>query len=325
MADPALVLLILIGASSADRPHAPLLSTAVSDGLGRSARIVVEERDADPSDEEAASLADGMRGSAVAEIAWGDEQHTRARVHVYLAADRSWYDRELSFEKGDALEERERAIGFLVGAMIRDTEAALTMPPRPPVVVSEPARAPVVRAPEIDAPAPPPPARETASRFAVDVAGLVSTGIDGDAAGLGPSLRGRVVVAGALSLHAGASLGFGSIAGADARMTTTRLVAGGRFRWLTVARDLSFDLGLEALAVNHAVRRDDPIAARDRWLAGAHTDVGVGWRASRLLEPFATVGVDAVLGKTPINVAGVRLAQIPPFRGVAELGVRMHF
>jgi hypothetical protein len=52
---------------------------------------------------------------------------------------------------------------------------------------------------------------------------------------------------------------------------------------------------------------------------------GSPWRASALLEPFATAGVDVVLGKTPISVAGSRLAAIPPLRMVFELGVTMRF
>jgi hypothetical protein len=320
MADPTLVLLIVIGTSAADRPHGSVLGAAVVDALGREARVLVEERADDPSDAEAAALADGIRGSAVAEISWGDETHSRARLHVYLATDRTWYDRDVAFEPGDALEERERAIGFLVGAMLRETER-MSLPARPPLVVVS---APVLPTSAAEVVAPPP-RREPPGRFAVDVSGTMTTGIQGDAPGIGPSLRGHVSVAEALSLHAGGSLGFGSIPSADARMRTTRLVAGARLRWLTVARDLSFDLGVDALVVNQAVRRTDPAADRDRWLGGGHADLGIAWRATPFLEPFASVGVDAVLGKTPVTVAGSRVADVPPLRSVLELGLTMRF
>jgi hypothetical protein len=283
----------------------------------------VEERADDPSDAEAAALADAIRGSAVAEIAWGDETHARARLHVYLAADRTWYDRDVAFEAGDALDERERAIGFLVGVMIRETEGmVLSLPARPPPVTSQ--TAPPVPTSAAEVPAPPI-ARKEPRRFAVDVRGVMTTGIEGDAASLGPSVHAGVVVAESLALDAGGSLGFGSIEGADARMTTTRLVAGARWRWLTIGRDLSFDVGLAALAVHHAVRRADPAADRSRWLAGGHADVGLGWQASELVEPFVIGGVDAVSGNTPINVGGARLGHIPPFRAVLELGLKVHF
>ena len=326
MADPTLVLLIVIGASAAERPQGSTVSAAVADALGRDARVLVEERADDPSDAEAAALADAIRGSAVAEISWADAGHARARLHVYLASDRSWYDRDVSFDRADALAERERAIGFVVGAMIRETQG-MVLPPaaRTPPVIPTPAP-PLIStstsAAEVDArPVP----REEERRFGADVAAVATTGIDGDAPGLGPSFRGHVFVTDALSLHAGASLGFGSIEAADARMSTTRIVAGGRARWLTVGRDLSFDLGIDALAVHHAVHRAEPFADRSRWLAGAHTDFGLAWRASAFVEPFATAGVDAVLGNTPIAVAGIRLAQIPPLRAVFELGVKMRF
>lgn len=324
MADPTLVLLIVIGTIPGARPHGSIISAAVNDALGRGARVLVEERPDDPSDAEAAALADALRGSAVAEIAWGDEAHSHVRLHVYLSADRTWYDRDVSFEPGDALGERERAIGFVVGAMIRETEGiTLTLPARPRPIVSQPASPVPTSAAEIVVA--PPVLEEEPRRFGIDVAGVITSGIDGEAAALGPSLRGRVVVGDALSVDAGASFGFGSIDAAEARTTTTRIVAGGRWRWLTIGRSLSLDVGLEALVVHHAVRRADPAADRDRWLAGAHADLGAGWRASELLEPFVTGGLDAVSGNTPIHVAGVRLAQIPPFRGVLEVGVKMRF
>lgn len=323
MADPTLVLLIVIGTLPGARPHGSTISAAVIDALGRGARVLVEERPDEPSDAEAAALADAVRGSAVAEIAWGDEAHSHVRIHVYLAADRTWYDRDVSFEPGDALGERERAIGFLVGAMIREPEGiTLTLPPRPQPTVSQPASPVPTSSAEIVAT---PPVHEEPKRFSIDVAGVLTSGVEGKAGALGPSLRGRVVVGDALSVDAGASFGFGSIDAAEARTTTTRIVAGGRWRWLTIGRSLSLDVGLEALVVHHAVRRADPAADRDRWLAGAHADLGAGWRASELLEPFVTGGLDAVSGTTPINVGGVRLAQIPPFRAVLEVGVKVRF
>jgi hypothetical protein len=321
MADPALILLILIGASAGERPHGATMSAAISDALGRDARVLVEERDSDPTDAEAASLADAMRGSVVAEVSWTDERHAQAHVHVYLALDRSWYDRDIAFEPADALDERERAIGFMVGAMIRATESSvLAVPARPVVVASEPSRPASLTPPPVV-----PPPREEPSRFAVDVAGMIMTGIAGVSGGLGPSLRAHVAINDAFSVHVGGALAFGSIPDAGARMATTRLIGGGRWRWLTVARDLSFDVGLDALVVHHAVRRSSPVASRDRWMMGAHTDVGVGWRATTALEPFVTMGVDGVLGTTPITVAGARTAEIPPFRAVGELGLKVHF
>ena len=322
MADPTLVLLILIGASAADRPHAATVGDAIGDALGGDARILTEERSSALADAEAASVADGVGGSAVAEIAWSDGDHTHARLHVYLSADRIWYDRDVSFEPDDAPAERERAIGFLVGTMIRETAAVgLSLPVRPPAVTSQPLPAAAPRAEVVVPPAP----REATSRLAVDFGGVATSGIEGAAPSLGPLLRGHVTVGGGLSLHAGGSMGFGSIDAADARMMTSRLVGGARWTWWTVARGLSFDVGLDALAVNHAVQRADPAADRDRWLAGAHADVGVGWRASDILEPFATGGLDAVGGSTPITVGGSRVTQIPPFRATVELGLKTHF
>jgi hypothetical protein len=200
--------------------------------------------------------------------------------------------------------------------MIRATEQAAPTP-----APSTPATAPPVLAPlpVVVAPPPRPP------RLAADVAGVMTAGIGGDAPSLGPSIRGHLIIVTPLSVHIGASLGVGTIDDAEARMTTTRITAGGRWVWLTVARDVSFDVGLDVLAVNHVVRRTAPAADRDRWLGGAHADLGIAWRVSALVEPFANGGLDGVAGNTPITVAGRALAHIPPVRAVAEAGVRLRF
>ena len=322
MADPTIVLLIIVGLTAAERPRGSVVSSAVGAGLGTNARVLVEERTAQPTDADATSTADRLGGSAIAEISWADSTHSRARLHVYLVSDRSWYDEELAFEASDAAEDRERSVGLLVGAMIRARQADEPAPPAPP---PPPPSAP---------PLTPPPAEGSTAviapasrmRFGFDVGGFGMAGIGGEAPGLGPALRARLVMSSSVSLHGGAALGFGSLPDAAAHMTTTRLAFGGRWRFPPLLNgDVAFDVGLEAIVVHHAVSRTDPEASRDRWLPGGHLDGGLAWSLGRALELYATLGADAVLGVTPITLAGQRVGQIPPVRGTAEIGARILF
>ena len=336
MADPTIVLLIVVGLTAAERPHASIVSSAVSSALGTSARVLVEERGTSPTDAEAATTSERLGGSAIAEIAWVSSAHVRAHMRVYLDSDHTWYDQELSFDTLDAPEDRERSIGLLVGAMIRSrqsdapaTSAEVPPAPAPPrALETAPANvaATLVAPPTTDRP---PPANNVASRrmrLGFDVGGLGMTGIGGEAPGLGASVRARLVFTPALSIDGGAGLGFGSLSGAGAQMTTTRIVLGGRWVFARVTRtNIAFDVGLEGVVVHHDVRRSAPDASRDRWLSGGHVDVGAGWPLTSALELYAMVGTDVVLGTTPITVAGERVTSIPPVRGVLEAGARFFF
>lgn len=332
MSDPTLVLLIIVGLTAADRPRGSILSTAVGSGLGTDARILVEERASTPTDQEAASTAERIGGNAIAEIAWADAAHSRARLHVYLASDRAWYDQELAFEAPDAPEDRERSIGLLVGAMIRarqsDAEGAPPPVVAPPVTPRAPATAPpLVQAPPVgEQPGPSRAPSQRQWRLGVDVGGLGMTGLGGDGTGLGPALRGRFVVSRLLSLHGGGTLGFGTLHDAGADLTTTRLALGGRFRFARLANGVvALDAGLEGLAVRHVVRRALPEASRERWLSGGHVDAGAAFVLGSAIEVYTTVGMDVVAGATPITLAGERVAEIPLVRGTIEAGARLFF
>lgn len=332
MADPTIVLLIIVGLTAADRPRGSVVSTAVGSGLATDARILVEERTSTPTDGEATSTAERLGGSAIAEISWGDGAHGRARLHVYLASDRAWYDQELTFDALDAPEDRERSIGLLVGAMIRARQSEEAGAAAAPAVAAPPPPAPAL-APAI---LPSPPVAEQPGpmgapaarlwRVGFDVGGLGMAGISGEAPGLGPSVRARFVLNRALSLHGGVALGFGSLTSAGADLTTTRIALGGRFRFARLAKgSVGLDAGLEGLAVHHVVRRAAPEASRDRWLSGGHVDLGAAFALAPALEVFATVGLDVVAGATPITLGGERAAEIPPVRGTIEAGARLFF
>ncbi len=337
MADPIIVLLVVVGLTAGERPRGNVVSSAVEAALGASARVLVEERTSTPLDADATSTATRLGIGAIAEIAWADQARSHAHLHVYLANDLSWYDQDLSFDVTDALEDRERSAGLLVGAMIRARQ-----PEERTSAAPAPAAAPGATALDATAPgatAPPPPAIDAAPisapdiatlrgwRFAIDVGGLGMAGVGGEAPGLGPAMRARVLLDRSASIHAGVAVGFGSLADAGATMTTTRLALGGRWRFPSLFRTdaVVFGLGLEAVAVHHAVTRSAPDASRDRWLGGGHLDGGVDWSLGRAFELYGTVGSDVVLGATPITLAGQQVAKIPQVRATAEIGARITF
>jgi hypothetical protein len=324
MADPTIVLLIVVGLTAVERPRGSVVSSAVEAGLGSTARVLVEERSSTPIDADATAMANRLGIGVVAEMAWTDATHARAHLHVYLASDLSWYDQDLSFDSADATEDRERSAGLLVGAMIRarQPEEPAQPPPAPAPVVSAPA-------PTADEPGPTPTASSLRNRrrFAIDVGGFGMAGVGGEAPGLGPSMRARVLLDRPASLHAGVAVGFASLPAATATMTTTRLALGGRWRFPSLLRTdtVVVGLGLEAVAVHHAVTRAAPEASRDRWLGGGHLDIGVDWSLGRAFELYGTVGSDVVLGATPITLAGQLVAEIPQVRAIAEIGARITF
>jgi opacity protein-like surface antigen len=341
MADPTIVLLVVVGLTAGERPRGSVVSSAVEAALGASARVLVEERTSTPLDADATSTATRLGIGAIAEIAWADQSRSHAHLHVYLASDLSWYDQDLSFEVTDALEDRERSAGLLVGAMIRarQTEEHAAAAPAPAASPPTASGATAPNATASGALAPPPSVTDDAAisapdvatlrrlRFAIDVGGFGMAGVGGEAPGLGPAMRARVLLDRSASLHAGVAVGFASLPAAAATMTTTRLALGGRWRFPSLLRSdaVVLGLGLEAVAVRHAVTRAAPEASRDRWLAGGHLDGGVDWSLGRAFELYGTVGSDVVLGATPITLAGQKVAEIPHVRATAEIGARITF
>jgi hypothetical protein len=322
MADPILVLLIVL-ATGDDRPRSALVGGTAREAVGSETRILVEEPAAPPNDDEAARLSERLHASAVAEVRWDDPRHDRAHVHLYLADDHRWYDRDVSFEAADAPDERDRAVGFLVGAMVR---AALPSPvPDPPSVVAV-AAAPIAPGPPAENPTLVQPGARTVL-FAADIAAEGAVGIAGEATAIGPSARAIASFHGPFGLQLGGALRFGEVQAAQASSRTVRIGAGGFWRALETRgpRGIEVRLSLDVLAVHHQVHRESPDLARERWVAGLLVGAAVGWHATSTLEPFVGAGVEGVFGPTPITVAEREVAEIPPLRATVTLGFRIHF
>jgi hypothetical protein len=326
MTEPLVVLLVLVGAAgAADAPSA--VPGAVREALATDARVVVEHALSDPPDERSVAMGARLDASAVAEIAWADDEQRRARVHLFLRDDGRWYDREVGFEPSDSRGEKERAVGYVVGAMVR---GSLPPPADEPTVPPPAPVAPLV-APEVSSPPPRERPAEVSAPpekrwwWGVDLAASSGVPLDGHGLGLGPGARARGMY-GNIGLVVGAAMRFARVDAAEATVRSTRLSAGLSLRAAQRGeRGLELLGDFQAIVAEESVSRPFPPASRSRWLAGGGLGASLAWRFPNGLAPFVGAGLEALSGPTVLRVQGREVGELPPFRAVLELGGRFRF
>lgn len=295
--------------------NGPNVGDAIRDTLGTNTRVLVEDRRELFTDREMASTAQRTRADAVATVAWSAPDAANAHVRIFLASNGAFYDRDLAFAPADAITERERSVGFVVGAMVQSAAAEpapLAKEPPPPAVIPAP--------PVSDRVGPPPSVRA----FSVEAALAGTAGIGGAALGVGPrigigwSFDPRFVV------RASGSSVFGSIEDASASTVTYRIAGSMGWRVLSLPRS-RLELSLGAVVVNHHVARAMPEATRDRWTSGGQLGLRFECRAWQRLWPFVGVTGELVGGRTPIVVKERTTAEIPLLRILADAGVAAAF
>lgn len=317
MADPAVVLILILAGGAGERP-APDVAAAAREALGEDVRVLVESRSETPTDEEARRMGEQVHAAAVAELRWDEEEQRRAYVHLYLGDERRWYDRDLEFRAGDDARERARAVGYLIGAMVRVSLAAQEAPSTPPPQPSPPS-------------VPAPPAAEDRpvdrsprpARFAFDAAADAWTGIGSDARGLGPAMRGHFFFSEHVGLTLGGGVRFGDVGAVDASARVIRLGGGVAARAVFAERWETIIL-VEPVAFHHSVVRETPRATRDRWLFGGRLGTSLCLRLGPV-DPFVGLAIEATAGETAIVFGAERVGEIPAFRAAAEVGVRGRF
>ncbi len=320
MADPALVLLILIAAREGEHTRGSVVGSGLREALGEDVRLLVEEREVPRSDADARELGERLHASAVAELAWSDRTRSRARLHVFVSADKTFYDRELTFAPGDDPGERERAVGFLLGAMVRAVEREQSEARTEERPLQDPERK------RSEAPVAPTQA-EAPGRLAIDLGVTSALSVSGAGTGAGPAAAAQVRASRFVSARVSGAARFGAIAAAEATITTLRFGAGAAAS-AVVPREgqpLSLQIGLEAIAVNLAVHRERPSATRDRWVPGIYATILAGFRLTARFEPYVGLSAEAIFGTTPIVVDERTLATIPVLRAGADAGVRLRF
>jgi hypothetical protein len=161
---------------------------------------------------------------------------------------------------------------------------------------------------------------------AIDAIALGATGSGG---GLGVGIRARWFFHPQLGLSLGLATRRGEIPEAHAFADTKLASLGLTFRY-TRAADAAFSLGgrVDYLFTSHEVGRfpaqSGPAERSRRFVSGADLFVEADWNITGSAALLANAGAEVSFSDDAI-LDGRELAELPPFRGVIELGVRARF
>jgi hypothetical protein len=309
--------------------------------LGRDAHVQSELVVDDPPDVETLSRAEDADG--VVEISFSADGQ-KAHLHCYVAREKRWLDREISFGESrgslrSEISERGRLLGFAVATMYAaepDIDASKSEPDlerSPEAKAALPASA-AVPGPSVAkaagaSPADTVPQRARDPRRAAEFGAVMSSGLGGKAPGIGASAGFRLGLAGPVWGRVFVAGRSGNIPAAQANTRTALLGGGVAIALLPPASFIELGLRADAFAsyfdVSHLSEDDVEPDLRSRWQAGGDLVAEAGYRFTPSAGVFLGAGIEALLGRTEIYTHHNRVAVVPPFRAVAELGFRTHF
>jgi hypothetical protein len=320
-------LIVLVIAQDVRDPSLSAFDRTLRSALGPQARVELVHVAEDPPDQESVARSASLDG--VVELSWAPD-HASARLHCYVSRGERWVDREISFGggAGDPLHEaaeRGRLLGFAVATMFDESEAperlrsagssnTATKPQR----LARPPRATEVPRPERRAPA-----------RSLEFSGIMSSGIEGTASGLGASAGLRWQWLGPLALRGVVAGRAGNVPTAQATTATAQVGAGASWGFMPLAS--TYELGVRADALlsyfqaTHLSEDDVVPDTKSRWLPGFDVLMEGGVRFAGSAGVFAGFGLEAMVGSTEIYTHGRRVAVVPPLRLVGELGFRTRF
>jgi hypothetical protein len=322
---PAIATLVIyLSAADAADPGAPVLVRSAQEVLGDQAQVELRTTASELPDSALSSTEPGV--DAAASVVWLNSEHRRAAVHCYVGRLHRVVKRELSFDEDADPKERERMLGFVVASLLtpesEQREQRLEPEPRPDETHAQSNSIE-------EANARPAAAREHFVGMA-ELVGLGATGIGGTGSGFGASLAGRWLFAPSLALRLAAGLRRGDIPEASAT-SEMEFVGLGLAIEAPVTRSSRFSVGgrASALLLRHEVDHlsaDDSLPDRkSRLIPGADAVFESGWRFSSSAGVVAGVGAELALGHTDVLVKGKEVAEIPPLRGLVELGIQARF
>jgi hypothetical protein len=247
-------------------------------------------------------------------------------VHCYVAKSRQIVEREITFDDNAPANDRERMLGFVIASMLPPESGALPEPATP--TAPTPVKAVVGEAPAGDGSA----ASQQRARFVgmAELVGLGASGFGGTASGLGAEVAGRWFFQRALSLRISGGLRHGDIPEASAISEVqffglglafeapvssgSRVALGGRVSGLVLRHE-----------VVHLSSDDREPDRKSRVLPGVVAVFEASWHFSSGAAFVAGVGSELAFGHTDILVKGREVTEIPPLRGLAELGIQADF
>lgn len=328
---PQLVLFVFILTPGLAEPTLTSFERAAREVLGAKAELHLETLTEPLSDDQAIEKAKDALG--VAKLVWSDDRQ-QVLLHCYLAEQRRWVDRTVSFTSSDQDAERGRWLGFAVASMFTSAGAPAT--PRDeaqkPKRRERPKPASPAEVRREGSPAPdaqPRVAPSSGLTRSLEFAGVATTGIGGTAETLGANAALRLGVGGPFWLRVGISARTGDIAAAQASSKTALFSLGSGISLL--GPDSKLDLGMRAdllagwFGVSH-LSEDDIVADHaSRELFAADGLALAGYRFAPAAAAFLAMGLEATFGMTDIYAHGQHVATVPVLRGLGELGFRTDF
>jgi hypothetical protein len=326
VASTAVVVLVI--AHHLGDPLSMAFERAARDVLGQDAEIELVAVDSDPGDED--SVARAASADGVVELSW-QEDGSRARIHCWVTRDARWIDREIVFNRGEALSERDaaeqgRLLGFAAATMFsnerapehvrRDQAPSFGARAAPPSVTDERPR-------EADGEGRAAPPRS------LEFAGIFSSGVEGDAGGIGAMAGLRLHLSGPLFVRGFVAGRAGNLPKAQATTRTAMVGAGAAFSALPSSSRWGLGVRADAFvgyfSASHLSEDDVAPDQRSRWLPGGDILAEAGYRFAGGAGVFTGAGVESVLGRTDVYTHGSRVAVVPVIRLVGELGFRTEF
>lgn len=315
----ALVILVFVDAHDAATPLPGALARAAEEALRPDASVSIRPL---PPDATTTSLIDAGRAAhatAVARVAWVDERHTEARLEIIGGDNGPARASTITFDASDPVEERGRAIGLILAALLapeKQAQRERSARAEPPPIVS------VVAAP------PPPPAPR---RFALDAAVEGGMAIEGAGSGIGGAIGLRWQPKERVALRLGIQARFGQVAVAQAAAVDLAGAAG-LVLFLappTDGRRYALAVRADALLIYESLSHlssDDPEPVRGaRLLPGAQALIEGQAALSPTLGLLLAVGPEFAFGRTDVFLHQAKVAELSPFRLVVAGGLVARF
>jgi hypothetical protein len=201
---------------------------------------------------------------------------------------------------------------------------------KPRVVPNEPEPSPTATRPIPDAtPTPDNRTHITAGVRSLEFAGVIATGLGGQADGLGATAGVRLAIDERWWLRAGVVGRRGEIEQAEATLQLAMASVGTGFDVLEPSAGPQLNVRADLLAgwldIGHLSADDDERDHQGREQVGGDLLGSVGYRFTPTAAVFASGGVEIVPGITEVFTRGQAVAEVPVARAIGELGFRADF